>query len=234
MKNKTKIYIFYFIMAAMFAAVVLVNPLDRGSPGYDVNSLDKLKKEFRKYPDIIIPEVPFISEEPNSASFAVYQVNRNIFKPRKILNGYGISLSHEHIPLDDFVFVDFRSSCNSYGRNIEPDGRFGPLYTNARYFGVDMVESFWEYDDDGDTGYDRREANGVPQDAYFCGFSYEFDYLNARYRIRTDMFRPGGAADDADDAANAGNAAAVEKGRAEMLNIIKSIIVQGEARAHRS
>lgn len=204
---------FCLATAAMLAFSLMLASCGLKAPNYLVPSLEDLKDELKDYPGFIIPDTPYISGYPPDINFSVLQYSAN----REILDGYGITV-WTPIPIEDFTLEGLHCSCWSLAN--DSDGVNQPEYQkpNAQYFGVDVFENC----EDLTWNQEFRDLYDVPEGSFFYWYTYQFDFMNSKYTIFARLIRPDSISDDA------GNAIAVEKGKEEMLGIIKSIIDQEE------
>jgi len=203
-----------FTIAALFSISLVFTACGQKAPHYEVSSLDALKAELKDYPEFIIPDIPYDLGSPPDVYYIVnqWEVHRNI------LNGYMIGVQVP-IQIDDFTFRVWTCNCISLEHYEDELNKPAPLDPNTQYFGVDMVESIKDLTDN----QELRNLYTVPEGAFFYSFFYRFDLSGNRYEIQADIVKPD-SIDDVD-----GNAAAVAKGKAELLSIVKSIIDQDTA-----
>ena len=198
-------------IAALFSISLVFTACGQKAPYYEVSSLDALKAELKDYPEFIFPDIPYDLGSPPDVYYYALQWEVN----RKILNGYLIDVQVP-IPIDDFTFQKWSCYCISLDHYQDDLNKPAPLDPNTQYFGVDMVEALRDQTND----QEMLDLYTIPEGAFFYSLLYRFDLSGNRYEVAADIVKPD-SIDDVD-----GNAAAVAKGKAELLNIVKSIIDQ--------
>ena len=195
------------ILPILFTSCFLQKPLP--APYYHVDTLDELKADLAGYPNLLLPD---LSGYQMNADYNVQVWNRWNKKARS-----GYSIYGDDVLVADIVFSRFHLSCLELKHWVDDLNLRPPVWPNNQYFGVDVAEYFEDFTNDQET----LDLYGIPKNTSAFNIHYDFDFNACRYTMGADLYLPNGGDKEKVFSAE------TERGKEELLKLMKSIIDQG-------
>ena len=200
------------VLLVSFLVFLIVGVLshDTSNPYYYVNSLDELKKVFKKEPDFLFPD---LSKYDFITTYMVGHKPTN----KKILTSYSIggSRTDGNWERSDSVLHELSIGCSKPKLLSNESNPVRELDLNFEHLGVKMSEENYDISNTEGTISDQ-----FPKGSFVFRYTYRFDLGDCRYGLNgLIVVLP-------DDLSNTDTDALIEQGKNELLKIAESIIIQ--------
>lgn len=177
------------------------------------DSLQELKDSIGNVPNIYFPDTERYVFSDEAKFQKVYKGKSNI------LQGYYFNDELDASESDTSLFY-LQCICNILEKQYDERNPAPPLNANTKVLGTDVNEKIRE--ESGDPN--MSASDWYPEGSKIVNFSYQFDFKGCRYTVKGNLVIPPEKLNTLDDLQIEST---VERGKNEVLDLVKSIIEQG-------